>query len=354
MSKLKSSHAPEALDEINLFWLRHIEEIQLYLRAWFPGENSYVFTAATYMDYDDKEHLPFLLMGDKHVLDDPLSKYAEMRSKMSEGKDAEFLYKQIGVTAEDNLKLLENVHEEILILPLRLLNQSNAHNSLYKVGEQAFVSLFNGINSLSDYFSKCDSIDDIIQYARGDIGRLVMFSEDDDASLPFKERFKAALAETQYMVDVNKPDSDNFFMLVFGCIQQAIDVIVSCVEYGCIPYIRYPVSLHYISLLSESMLNIEHVITLRFKMSVAFVVYQLCDKNRLATVCFEEFLKKKQEYDFNAKLFRVLAEHGVNEKSFLGNTITKFVIDELEAFYSILSGAEDKDLRLNLGPITNL
>lgn len=343
LPKLKSSHAPEALDEINLFWLRHIEEVQLYLRAWFPGENSYVFTAATYMDYDDKEHLPFLLMGDKHVLDDPLSKYVEIRNKMPEGKDAEFLYKQIGVTAEDNLKLLENVHEEILILPSRLLNQSNAHNSLYKVGEQAFVSLFNGINSLSDYFSKCGSIDDIIQYAREDIGRLVMFSEDDNASLPFKERFKTALAGTQYMVDVNKSDSDNFFMLVFGCIQQAIDVIISCVEYGCIPYISYPVSLHYISLLSESMLDIEHIIKLRFKMSVAFVVYQLCDKNSLATVCFEEFLKKKQEYDFNAKLFRVLTEHGVNEKNFLDHTITKLVVDELEEFYSILSGAEDKD-----------
>lgn len=341
--KLKSSHAPEALDEINLFWLRHIEEIQLYLRAWFPGENSYVFTAATYMDYDDKEHLPFLLMGDKHVLDDPLSKYAEIRNKMAEGKHAEFLYKQIGITAEDNLKLLENVHEEILILPLRLLNQSNAHNSLYKVGEQAFVSLFNEINSLSDYFSKCDSIDDIIQYAREDIGRLVMFSEDDDASLPFKERFKAALAGTQYMVDVNKPDSDNFFMLVFGCIQQAIDVIVSCVEYGCIPYIRYPVPLHYISLLSESMLDIEHINTLRFKMGVAFVVYQLCDKDKLTTVSFIEFMKKNQEYNFNSKLYHVLAEQGVNEKSFLGHTITQLVINELEKFYGILSGAEDSD-----------
>lgn len=343
LPKLKNSHAPEALDEINLFWLRHIEEVRLYLEAWFSGENSYVFTAVTYMDYDDKEHLPFLLVGDKHILDDPLSKYAEMRSKMPEGKYVEFVYKQIGVTAEDNLKLLENVHEEILILPLRLLNQSNAHNSLYKVGEQAFVSLFNGINSLNDYFSKCDSIDDIIQYAREDIGKLVMFSENDDASMPFKERFKDTLAGAQHKVDVNKPDSVNFFMLVFGCIQQAIDVIVSCVEYGCIPYIRYPVSLHYISLLSESMLDIEHIITLRFKMSVAFVVYQLCDKNRLATVCFEEFLRKKQEYDFNAKLFRILAEHGVNEKNFLGHTITKLVIDELEEFYSILSGAEDKD-----------
>ena len=200
---------PEALDEINLFWLRNIEEVQLYLRAWFPGENSYVFTAATYMDYDDKEYLPFLLMGDKHILDDPLSRYAEIQSKMSEDKDAEFLYKQIGVTAEDNLKLLENVGEKILILPLRILNQSNDYNYFYKVGEQAFVSLFNGINSVSDYFSKCESIDDIMQYARGDIGRLVMFSEDDDISLTFKERFKSALVGTQYMVDVNRTEEDS-------------------------------------------------------------------------------------------------------------------------------------------------
>ena len=337
LPKLQSSHAPEALDEINLFWLRHIEAVQLYLRAWFPGENSYVFTAATFMDFEDNEHLPFLLMGDKHILDDPLNKYSEIRSKMPDGKDAEFLYEQIRVTAEDNLKLLENVHEQILILPLRLLNQSNDHNSLYKVGEQAFVSLFNGINSLSDYFVKCDSIDDIMRFARDDIGRLVMFSEDDDATLPFEERFRDALAGTQYMIDTAKSDSYNFFMLVFGCIQQAIDVIVSCVEYGCIPYVRYPVSLHYISLLSESMLDIEHIGTLRFKMSVAFIVYQLCDKHRLAGVCLEEFLRKKQMYNFNEQLFSILAKHEINENNFLGHKITQLVIDELEVFYNMLS-----------------
>ena len=177
-----------------------------------------------------------------------------------------------------------------------------------------------------------------MSFAREDIGSLVMFSEDDDATLPFEERFRVALAETQYMVDVNKPDVYNFFMLVFGCIQQAIDVIVSCVEYGCIPYIRYPVSLHYISLLSESMLDIKHMHTLRFKMCVAFIVYKLCDKNRLAGVCLEEFLKKNQEYNFNEKLFRALAVHDVDESSFLGHTITQLVVDELEAFYNVLSG----------------
>lgn len=336
LPKLKSCHAPEALDEINMFWLRHIEEVQLYLKAWFPSENSYVFTAATFMDFDDNEHLPFLLMGDKHVLDDPLSKYSKIRSKMPAGKDAEILYKQIGLTAEDNLKLLGNTCGEILILPLRLLNQSNDYSSLYIVGELAFVNLFNGINSLSDYFAKCNSFDDIMSFACEDIGRLVMFSEDDDATLPLEERFRIALAETQYMVDTNKPDAYNFFMLVFGCIQQAIDVVVSCVEYGCIPYIRYPVSLHYVSLLSESMLNIKHIHTLRFKMCVAFIVYKLCDKDRLAEVCFKDFLKKNQKYNFNEKLFCALAVHDVNENSFLGHTITQLVIDELEVLYNIL------------------
>ena len=91
-----------------MFWLRHIEEVQLYLKAWFSSENSYVFTAATFMGFDDNEHFPFLLMGDKHVLDGPLSKYSEIRSKMPAGKDAEILYEQIGVAAEDNLKLVLN------------------------------------------------------------------------------------------------------------------------------------------------------------------------------------------------------------------------------------------------------
>lgn len=341
LPKLKTNHAPEALDEINLFWIRHIEEVQLYLKSWFPGKDSYVFTAATFMDFEDNEHLPFLLIGNKHILDDPLSKYSEIQSKMPAGKDAEFLYKQISVTAEDNLKLLDNLHDEILILPMRFLNQSNNHNSLYEIGEQVFISLFNGINSLSDYFFKCDSIDDIMHFAREDIGRLVMFSEDDDATLPFEERFKNALSGTQYMVYTNKPDAYNFFMFVFGCIQEAIDVIVSCVEYGCIPYIRYPVALHYISLLSESMSKIEHIATLRFKMNIAFVVYQLCDKHRLSEMSLKEFLRKNHIYGFNDKLFCKLAEHGINEKNFLGYTITQLVHDELGKFYNKLSGKVD-------------
>ncbi len=341
LPKLKSARFPEALDEINLFWIRHIGVVQLYLKAMFSGKESYVFTAATYLDFEDKEHLPFLLLGEKHVLDDPLSKYSEICNKMPDGKDAEFLYEQIGVTVEDNLKILENLKSNILILPLRLLNQSNTYGSLFKVGEQAFISLFDGVEHLNDYFEKCSSIQDIKRYAQKDIGNMIMFSEYDDHSLSFEKRYEIALSETEYMVDKNKPDSYNFFVMVFGCIQQAIDVIVSCVEYSCIPYIRYPVALHYISLLSESMLDIDHIVILRYKMSVAFVVYQLCDKERLAQASLDEFLRRTQDYNFNKRLFNALEREGINEQNFLKHRITQLVKDELEEFYNQLVALKD-------------
>lgn len=180
-----------------------------------------------------------------------------------------------------------------------------------------------------------------------------MFSEDDDSTLPLEKRFKIALSQTKYMIGTNKSDSYNFFILVFGYMQQAIDIIVSCLEYGCIPYIRYPVSLHYISLLSENMLNIEHVTKFLFRMSVAFVVYKLCDKSKLARVGLEEFLKKNQIYNFNEKLLRTLAQHDVNENNFLKHSITQLVIDELEAFYYTLS-ENNIDSKKYLSIIDNL
>ena len=331
------------LDEINLFWFRHMGEIQLYLKNWFSGENSYVFTADTHMGFDDNEHLPFLLMGDKLVFDDPLSKYSEIQREMPKGKTSEYLYQQIRITAEDNLKLLENVSERILILPLSISNQTSSFEYLYELGEHVFINLFKDINDLSDYFNKCSSIDDIIQYAHNNIEKLIVFSENDDTTLPFKDRFRTAVAEMQYMVDPNKTDSENFIIIVFGYIQQAISVIVSCVELGCFPYIRNSVSLNYILLLSESMLDIKQINMLRFKASVAFAVYQLFDYERFSAIHLDEFLKKSQKYKFSTKLFETLKKHDVTESNFTSDTIIQVVGNELSKFYNMLIEKVDSD-----------
>ena len=54
-------------------------------------------------------------------------------------------------------------------------------------------------------------------------------------------------------------------------------------------------------------------------------------------------MKKNQDYNFNAKLFHSLAEHGINEKNFWGHSITQLVVDELKKFYDMLSEADNSD-----------
>lgn len=170
--------------------------------------------------------------------------------------------------------------------------------------------------------------------------KYLVFSEDDDITVPIKDRFIRALAELPYMVNPQKQDAYNFFMMVFGCIQQAIDIIASCIEYKCTPYIRYPVSLHYVNLLSENILDKEFMSKLCFKMNIAFAVHQLCDKDKLASVGFERFLEKQQQYDFDKKLLHALSMHGINEENFENRIVPQIVTDELEKFYGTLLVSE--------------
>lgn len=336
LPKIRDDHSLAALDEINLFWVRHIDAVQLFLRMWFPGENSYAFTAATFLDYDDGEHLPFLLMGDKHVLDDPLSAYSIIYSNMPEGSIADNLLFHIVKTVEDNIKILKNALDTILIMPLRQLSRLDADCSQYKVGEQLFLSLFIGVESIEDYFSKCVSFDDVLQVGRGDIEKVVMLSESDDTSLPFKKRFYIALQETKSAIDPKNTDAFNFYMLVYGCIQQAVSIAYSCIDYDCVPYIRNQVAIHYFSLLTESMLDNTQIITARYKMFVAFAVHNLCDKDRLSAISTEEFIRKTRKYKFYSRLFQALSEKGINEKSFIKRSITQIVLEELDKLYDAL------------------
>ena len=131
LPKLKTEFSVQALDEINLFWYRHIDIVHLYLVSEFANDDSYVFTAATYLDYEDNEHIPFLLLGKQHVLDDPLSKYSSICKNLTDTKSSNILYDQIKKTAEDNIKIIDNCQGSIFVVPLRLFNQFSSSKEFF-------------------------------------------------------------------------------------------------------------------------------------------------------------------------------------------------------------------------------
>lgn len=315
LPSLKTAASPAALDEINLFWFKNMDLVRLYLVSQFSDKDSYVFTASTYLDYEDKEHYPFLLLGKNHILDDPLCRYSKDCNRM-QGKYLESLLKQISITAEDDIKIIDECNEHILILPVRLLNQNFESVDLYKIGEQAFISLFKNFENLKDYYRSCKSFSDILENTRDDIGNIVLFSETDDKSLPFQQRFNQAKEKHSFMFEDNQTEVNCFFIMVYSFIEQALDVIASCIEYKCIPFIRYPVAINYIFLIAESINDSPFIAEMKYKMCIANLIHRICDKEKLSAFGFEKFISEITSQNFGEKIFHSLLEIGINEDKF--------------------------------------
>lgn len=333
LSGMNRNNAIEALDEINIFWIRHIKEVNLYLTYWFSGVDSYVFTAATMINYRAKEHMPFLLMGEKHVFDDPLCKYTEILSRMPEGKNADFWYRQIRKTAEDNLMLLENIKDKILILPLREFMPLDKNSKLFELGDIVFLNFFDGIDSVEDFLQKCDTIEDVVKYLRSNIDNTIIFSDNDDLTLPVVERFRLALDDMQNIVNTGGSEAYIFYKIITSYLMQALDIINSCMLFNCIPYIRYQLSFHYFLLLLDIMASDDKFLLFRYKSYIAFVVCRFFETEKFGSICVDKFIEKKNEMKFYYNLLKDLESKGINETNFSSHTIVPVVKSRLEEFY---------------------
>lgn len=279
-----------ALDEIVIFWNANLDLIQIFLSSYVAQTESCVFAAATYMDIDDKENYPFMLVGDMHIMDDPLQKYCEMCRKMGQNQVVGVFLEQIVLTAKDNIKIIEQCKEEIIVLPLRLFNQNPEDSIVFQIGEKIFASLFKDISSIKEYFEKCHTFEDIILHAREDIGNIILFDKNDNKHLSLNDRFKRSVLNVPHLIEDELSEAKLFYQMVYGSILNAVDIIVSCLEYGVNPLIRNPAVLNYFLQLIGNFQDIEMLSQIRYKACIANLIYRVCDKYQLSHKGFKRFV----------------------------------------------------------------
>ena len=326
-------HKLEAiLDEINIFWFRNRNVVKLYLNYIFAEKQGYVFTASTYMDYEDKEYYPFLMMGDQHILDDPLSKYSEVCVKFAEGDIPPALYEQLVLSMKDDLIILEKLNPYILILPITLFTEVEK-DELENSAISIFLQLFNGIDSMKQYFQRCKTIQDLSSYLKDEYKDAIIFGENENIAIPFEERVKSSVLEMKEKLSIEDTEGIIFYMLIFGNIKQALSLLIGCMEYRCTPYVRYSVPVYYMTLLSDVLKQDDCLKNMCFRMNVGYIVHHCFDKHKARRLKFDNHLNEIIQYNFSGKLFRRLSENGVDKETYIFNNIGKIIDDELIKFY---------------------
>jgi hypothetical protein len=327
-----------SLDEINIFWHSNMDLAMLYLNYVIAHDDSYVFTTATSMDADEGEQYSFMLLGRAHILDDPLGAYSASIAQGIPSTLADVLKRTIASTAADNIRILEECGGKIVVLPFRLLSheQEELSPALYKAGKQAFVSLFDDISSVDDFFAKCESLEDIEKHLKHNMENMILFTEHDDGTEPFTDRFRDAVREHASMYETGSSEAAKFFQTVYGYIQQSVDVLASCLQYNCTPHMRSRISLLYFMLLSESFMEVPTVPSMRYKACVGHLISCLCNTEKLSTVVFEHYCRLVLETKFQDLLFSSLAEAGITEHNFSPNKIAPILNKRLDELYAAL------------------
>lgn len=322
-NKINTNDYCYIIDEINVFWISNINVIKLYFSTISLEDDAYIFTGATYLDVDDLEHYPFVIMGKIHIIDDPLCKYSKVFNKVKDEIFANKLKSQIISSVEDNIKILEQYSSDFLILPFKMLNE----NEMYIISEQAtnvFLSMFSQDDlTLSMFFDKFKTMQDIINGLKPNIDKSIIFEEDDDINISLDKRFKAYIENERFTVSNFKTEANIFFYIILGFIYEALEIIYNCVNYNMTPYLRYNVIFNYVILLSTNFYNILGVKDIIFKAKIAHIIYLIFDKSKFQNIPFNEFSKEIKKYNISEKIEASIDEDNITMENASVNYIIK-------------------------------
>src|SRR5574344_1939044 len=63
------------LDEVNLFWFVNRNKIKMILDYLLSKGNCFIHTGASFLDVEQFEHFPFVMLGKYHIIDDPVANF---------------------------------------------------------------------------------------------------------------------------------------------------------------------------------------------------------------------------------------------------------------------------------------
>lgn len=337
VSKFSTEDLPMIVDEINLFWYANRDLVRLILNNISTDYDCYTFTGATFLDVDDLEHYPFVVLGRVHVVDDPLHKYAGIISSIHNQDFSEQLSKQMLLSIKDNIKILENYSDTIYILPVTLMSDTDS-DLVKEAAKQAFFSMFKDKSiTLKKYCNEFINIEDVKKALNDGVSKTLIFSDDNNDD-DLCSRFRRHMAQANPFGD-ELNEAMLFFYTVNGFFLQAFDILLKCAEYNMIPYLRYEVTFRYTILLGNNFSNNTEMQNILFKSICTHLLYRVFDKDKIKDTDIKYFIDTINKVNFNGNLLEALNKAGVNISKPSFKKIMDVMKNELQIIYkSIDSG----------------
>ena len=301
------------IDEVNMFWLQKKKFIVFAMENYFTPYNTFLFTGATYLDYDENEHFPFAVCNGICIVDDNVCTYANIIGKVLDENFNRTIKQQLLYAIDDNIKVLENCSDYIYILPIRYFDDDE-DDTIAKGAEGVFLNLFKEkFASIKDYFANIKSMDDLKKSLKPGIEKSLMFFKDDDRGLALSDRIDNYIEDSNDSIDFNgKSIGIIFFSAVYSPIAQALHIMMLCAKYRVIPYLRYNVAFHNFCHLIGNFPDSTMRKIIEDKTYACYLIYKAFDLNSVTPDMFSKFVCFVRENKIYEKVYEKISNRSEN------------------------------------------
>lgn len=290
-----------AIDSILVFWYSHRRAISLFLRSFDQSSPAYLLAGASYLNTKDNNHYPFVSLGGIHIVDDPLCKFARAFPSIMSMQKESFYSDHIVDAANDIIDIIDKYNDYILIIPVTF----GLHEEDKKINEAStknFLNLFKKkFSNLNEYLSEVVTIEDVYGALKDEWKNCLPISDStsiEDGLIKGFNKFKRTFP---FRDGKHGSDSFLFYMQTHGMLTQALDIILCCIKFNLIPFIRSKTCFYYTATVVNSFLENFAIKDTYFRMACAHILYESFPAE-FEHIGFEKYCKSVMTLDIASQL----------------------------------------------------
>ncbi len=271
------------LDEVEHFWRRRLDIIDVELEALTESNVCFLLSGAIYLNVSDDEHYYFKSLGDFHVLPDPFLKMEHFFRVPETSFDSGAVLGYFKRVLSDTLQILESFRDAFFILPIRLLaiEDTEKHKELLDKFFLNFLSsVFDKEYEHQDEFCKdYEDFEQIESKLESYVRQKLIFSEITEGELPLREKIESYLNSQIGFARLleGQPEAKVFLVTLYSHLSQISDILLICTIQRLNPYIRFEITFHYLLLVMYTFLGDENLRNMIEKTIVFYVFRKVMD-----------------------------------------------------------------------------
>ncbi len=308
------------VEKCEAFWLSKNQQLSLILDDLTKENKCFFLSGAIYLNVAENEHYTFAALGDIHILNDP---FVRMHGFFANGLDGINIHtiSYFRDVYADTQNILDNYYDQFIFLSVDIMFDSVEKDKL-KVISKGYWNVISSlldtdINSVKEMKQQYSSIDDIEKHLSVKALNSLIFNDTDDAKLSLKARINKYFNDSQLPMNIKIDDDfQRFHFATFAQISQAMEIILKCLQFNIIPYVRFDVTFRYLLLIGgafNSDAKLKYILDYTI---IGYLLSENINSHEIAKMGFESFYGKCNKNHYIDIVYSKLNENG-NDMHFL-------------------------------------